>query len=753
MSLLGTIVDVLLGNQSLPPEEKQRRAQEREAKLAGRQQEALARAAKTPIPSRPSDAPRRSSGRPVPTRHPAGDPTRSDVAAGSEVVPYTGAVTVSLPSGRVARYGWQAYRPAALSPLYATLDSELLEKILTETKDTMIEDPNARLLDHISPSHASEDLSYYNLDDRFYTTLPIRKFGGAASFDPNTWPGIVGNGSGETSTLSLHFWRTSIAVAEKGLRDQIGKLELKLEELRTNPADNQTKINDMKRDIGMLQSQLKRVISREETLFRVSAYLRVGADSLPELHRAVKNLQSLAYAHEMVFDAALAKQRDAYVSSMPFSADPADYTHAMVATDASYLFPFLTRKHQEADARGRPVGILYGLHRYNRTPVMISPWNSDDTVQITTVLGQPGSGKSYWLRCHLGRLAMTGVQVIAIDPLGDFDRWFKQNGGQSIPIHPDSPWHINPLKITQEHVVTGSGEAEISKLVDENIDVKINQRLKPLFKLLLGEEYSGMADGLIGHGLRVFYDRYGAEEHLIADLVNILRELNASNEEGLSAASLDERRRLIDNLKLKLVDGEFRTYFAYPTNVELNNRKIVFDLSKSRGGLQQAFACYLAVTMAVNLALQSHDRKIILVDEIHRLFAASESADGISKTLEDLLRTHRHWNAAVTFATQFVRDDKTNSAQEALLQSTTTWILMRATEPMLVRAQKLVGENANLDVILKLLKAPEAARMGQDKRPRPAILFRQDVPIPIYSIGLEFEDKEDDEKSATRVEE
>jgi len=58
----------------------------------------------------------------------------------------------------------------------------------------------------------------------------------------------------------------------------------------------------------------------------------------------------------------------------------------------------------------------------------------------------------------------------------------------------DSEWHINPLKIDRQCVVNAAGE---KSMVTENIDVKINQRLKPLFRLILGAEWDGSADGLI----------------------------------------------------------------------------------------------------------------------------------------------------------------------------------------------------------------------------------------------------------------
>jgi flagellar biosynthesis regulator FlaF len=748
MSLISSLVDILLGNQSLSPAEKAKREAAKQEKLAKRQAEALGRAAsgqsaKVAAARAAKITAARAKAPKAPVTSPGGS-----VAAGSEMVPYADALTVMMPNGRVARYGWQPLRPAELSPLYGVLDSETLEKVLAKSSADDIEDPAGRLLDHISPSYAHEDLAYYQLDERYYTTLPIKRFS-RDSFLPSTWREVAIKGqAGVESTLSIHFWRTTIAVAERGLRDQIAKQRLKLEELRASPGEHATAILDVERELGILSAQLKRVIAREETLFRVSAYLRVGARSLPELHQAVKNLQMIARTKEMVFDAALGKQRDAYVSSMPFSSDPADFTHAKVATEAAQLFPFLTRKHQERDREGRPAGILYGVHQYNRTPVMISPWNTNDTVEITTVLGRTGSGKSYWLRCHLGRLAMVGVQIIAIDPINDFGLWFSRNEGVIIDISPGSHWHVNPLKVAQEQRINSLGETEMA---DENIDVKINQRLKPLFQLLLGSEYSGMADGLIGHGLRAYYDRYGSEEHLMVDFVDVLRELNTRNEEQLSAGSIDERRRLIDNLKLKLVDGEFRSYFSEKTNVDLTSNKICFDLSRSKGGLQQAFACYLAVTMAVNLASQSHNRKIILVDEIHRLFSASESAEGIATTLEDLFRTHRHWNTAITFATQFMRDNKLNVAQEALLTSTTTWVLMRATEPMLKRAQMLVGENADLELILGLLITKGSEEQGGDKSDRPAIIYRENEVVPIWSVGLPFEDDEDDKRSSTRV--
>ena len=386
--------------------------------------------------------------------------------------------------------------------------------------------------------------------------------------------------------------------------------------------------------------------------------------------------------------------------------------------------------------------VLYGMTPTTRRPILRSPWNDDGTVQITTVMGQSGSGKSFWLRCQLARQAALGTRIIAIDPVGDFSGWFARNDGQIVDVAPDSAWHHNPLKVAREQHLNSLGEAEIAY---ENIDVKINQRLKPLFRLLLGSEYNWMANDLLGRGLQAFYDRYGNEdEHVMADFIEVLREIIDRNEEQLFSAALDERRRLIDNLKLKLVDGEFRSYFAHKSNMDLSMRRLCFNLSHSVGGLQQALAAYLAVDAAVDVACSSHERKLLLVDEVHRLLGNTEEPTAMGAVLDDLFRVHRHWNAAIMMAAGWVRDDWVNQAQASLLASTTTWILLRDNERMLKHTLEQMSAGIDSNMLLSYL-ASDGQNIQQEIQarfaPRRAMLVEDVHLTPFLSVALGSEDK------------
>jgi hypothetical protein len=473
------------------------------------------------------------------------------------------------------------------------------------------------------------------------------------------------------------------------------------------------------------------LISQEQLM---AIALEVGDFSLEEADSLRKAGAKLR--HDKI--ASLGKKFLAGAATRGVSREAAQFLYgAMMYGDPEASVAF--EEYQVAAAAPK---VLYGMTQTTRRPILRSPWNDDGTVQITTVMGQPGSGKSFWLRCQLVRQAALGTRIIAIDPVDDFGGWFTRNEGQVIDINSDSAWHHNPLKVAREQRLNSLGEAEIAY---ENIDVKINQRLKPLFRLLLGLEYSGLADGLIGYGLRAFYDRYGNEdEHVMGDFVELLRELNTRNEEQLSPSSIDERRRLIDNLKLKLIDGEFRAYFAHKSNMDLSSRKLCFSLSRSRGGLQQALAAYIAVDAAVDAACSSHERKLLLVDEVHRLFGDTEAPVAMEMILDDLFRAHRHWNTAIMMAAQWSRDDPVNKSQASLLASTNTWILMRDSERGLKQTLEQLSPGIDSNMLLPYLVSDrrDIQQEIQDRpAPRRAMLVEDGRLTPLLSVALGSEDE------------
>ena len=495
----------------------------------------------------------------------------------------------------------------------------------------------------------------------------------------------------------------------------------------------------------LLASSGGHMVSQEQfmsALMLVGGFTRHDADRLRK--EAAKLRRDAVLASEGPFIAGAAKH------GIPAEAARAFYRRILFGSADAESFradsEVLTTRSQDISggvgnvpsAEPRQGDVVYGLRTANRTPLMASPFRDDHTVAISAIIGQPGSGKSFWLSCHLARQAAIGTQIIAIDPLNDFGDWFRRNSGIVVSLCQDSAWHINPLKVDRECILDASGEAT---MVAENIDVKINLRLKPLFRLILASEYDEVVDDLLGQGLRAFYERYGDEEHLMVDLINVMWEQRAKNNANLSGPVVAQWTRLIDNLALKLVQGEYRNFFAYPTNIDLeSSTKICFDLSKTRG-LPQSLAAYLAVNAAASIGAASLDRKLILVDELHRLLA--EESGAMATVMEDLMRIHRHWNTALFFGTLFTHDENVNKTQSRFLASVNDFILMRASESRLKQALNLIGIEDELDraKILEYLEAPSGQIGGRHDESRPAVLIRGwDDLTPFLSVSLDADD-------------
>ena len=664
-------------------------------------------------------------------------------------------IIVRAPSGEIASHPWQLLRARVPLPVISGSDEHEAAKLLADERLNLFGDETGAVLRAISPMHAFEDRLRYELDERYYTTLVVRRWP-RDGMRPSVWYGFLASlpSSVPDLGLSLHNWRIGTGPAVRELRTQVEKLTIERRELAAKMGEVDPKVNDLDAEIERLEANLRAVSMRAETIFHQSCYIRVAAASPEQLDERVAAVEEWARTVGITLMRATADQRDAYVSSMPFAADPAYYTRVAGTERAASALPFISRPHIERNETGKKPVALYGVHMTDHTPVFMSPWNSNETIDITTVLGAPGSGKSYWCRTHIGRMAMAGVRTIVIDPIGDYVLWHQKNNGTVIELGPGSPIHINPLRRTKGIEVDDDG-TEYSGI--ERIDDAIS-RLSALFALILGEQYDIVAEGLIETGLRTFYEQYGDEEKLMEDFINVLKMITSTAVGDLSDATARRRADLVDTLALRCLSGAYKELFAYPTNVAIDpsderSQKICFSLNaiKDNAALLP-FGVYLAITMARDIAKQSLKPKLLLIDELHRVFAAQKTAAGVSQMLVDLNRTHRHYNSALIYSTQlFDKSDEAdrNRSQETILALTKSWILLRATASMLEQTSRICSD-ADPELLERVLRVVGEVK-GSRGQPAPMIVYRSGEPVPMWSVGLSFEDAEDDRASGVNL--
>ena len=668
----------------------------------------------------------------------------------------SGVVRVALPSGRTADEGWQALTPTSLVPVYAAIERENLADYIARSRTEGVSsfiagDEGGLVLNYITPRAADEETDYYRLGGHLFTTLGVKRWptskpGSDYVPNPDFWDKLLG--SLPTFTISMHHWAQRPASGIREIGKEIGRKKEVLREARKKSRGDSPEVRKLQDEVDDLTRTREEVLSRNIRLYHMSTYIRPGAADTPEELR--DNVRAVHKAFTEVEGNGLslislpAEQRDAYVSSMPFGWDPTYLTMYRSASRAAEVFPLITRSHQQRNSTsGEVEGVLYGIHAINWTPVVMSPWRPDGSTDITCVLGRPGSGKSYWLRCHIGRLSMIGVTVFVIDPLSGYRRWFDNNQGQTISIAPGSDKHVNPFRR-----VWDANEGAI-----ESPSLKA-ARLMPLYSLLLGDAFDKETEVFLDGVTAQFYANWKDDvqgEPLIGDFLTFLKGYGSLSKTGekLSEGMVAVRNHLYDLLVLRTQEGNLSDLFAYPTNVDITSTRVYFDLSRSEQGEQRALAVYLAATIAVDQAKRdTSTRKLLVMDEMHEILNAAKTAPAIGQMIMALTRTLRHWNTAYTIATQFFDTETISPELVSILKTINSWVCFEATDAMQDQTLELLAGRVEPDIFRAYLKdrgSSSAQSRGQKKR---MMVIRGDAAIPAYSVGLEYEDSEDAKSEA-----
>ncbi len=258
--------------------------------------------------------------------------------------------------------------------------------------------------------------------------------------------------------------------------------------------------------------------------------------------------------------------------------------------------------------------------------------------------------------------------------LVNYTNLVKALGGELLYISESSDTHLNPLEISIE--VYNKGEDVVSSKYDfflsffETIMGKsgISPEQKTIIDNCLHEVYH---DFLLGNT---------TEMPTLKDYYEIL-----------SKQQSEEAKPLYMSLEL-YVNGSMKT-FSYPSNVDVNNRVVVYDI-KDLGKQLKPLGMMVVLENLWDKIVRNRERGIrtrIYIDEIYLLFRNEESAN----FLFELYKRARKWGGIPTGITQNVED---------LLKSDTARSMLSNSEFILMLNQAA----SDREQLARILKIPEA---------------------------------------------
>jgi conjugal transfer ATP-binding protein TraC len=424
-------------------------------------------------------------------------------------------------------------------------------------------------------------------------------------------------------TLSIFIEPASSSELLKKARQRLSVLEMQQNDrLKAGKGRDQ----QLDKNIDEVMSFIEELVHEAEKGVVYSLYLQLEAENEAQLNELHKQLQNLAGSMDITFNQYTFGHKQAFKNFLPFTTDHLQENRILQSTAVSYMMPFVSKQLQDPD------GILLGVNAYNDSLVFIDPFTSRNN--NINIFGVSGSGKSVTSKILMNRLYMRGIQIVAIDPEGEYVNLAKSLGGEVIQFSRENG--INPFYINSSQ---------------ENDILDHISTLKTFFKFFIPKDHYDGA--LLDETLIKLYDTGSP------DFENFLELLGDHQmKKDLSVLST----------------GSLRGIFNSKRKLELDNDIIVLDLHDLKKDEKREPAMYLLTSLIWNLINKNNDKKrMLFIDEAHKLLVDQE----VAIFYRELVKQARKRNVGVVSITQDVEDFLNNEYGKAIITNSETKVLLK----------------------------------------------------------------------------
>lgn len=419
-----------------------------------------------------------------------------------------------------------------------------------------------------------------------------------------------------------------------------------LAELATGGEDRATAASQLAREAESVRAVAARVAARAQELWRVGLTVHGVAATVAKSERLrselARRFRQVGFRTRVpTFEARAAAAPPDLAGTEP---RPPGYWHTLPTDGAAAFFPFVDESIVE------PGGVLVGLLLDDASPVVLDRWAHAS--YSWGVFGATGSGKTFFTALTILRSLWMrpGLEVIVLDPLGEFAGLARRLGGTVVGVAEGRGGRWNPL----DPATTGSDGAEKAG--------RIAVVLRALFPSLRDEEVSALDAAL--H--RLYEGR--ATAPTFRDLVEAI--------DG-GAPELARLRSL-----LEVFESGSLSYLNGPTTAPWDPALTVIDLTGVPEGHLPFHLAYL-LDAVQGRCRERPGPKLVVVDEAYLLARDPATA----AYLDTLVRRLRHYEAGVLLLSQNPDDFLGHAAGRSVLANLRASFLLRlATVPDPVRA-------------------------------------------------------------------
>ncbi|MEO8637924.1 MAG: LAGLIDADG family homing endonuclease [Candidatus Taylorbacteria bacterium] len=275
---------------------------------------------------------------------------------------------------------------------------------------------------------------------------------------------------------------------------------------------------------------------------------------------------------------------------------------------------------------------------------------------------------SYSVKLEIIRTLMFDTEVIVLDPEREYEYLSQAMGGKYFNISLNSPHHINPFDLP----IPREGESG-SDVLRSNI---IN--LVGIFRIMLGG-LTPEEDAIID---RAIAETYSLKDiNADSDFSNIEPPLLSDFE--LVLAGMQGGDSLVQRLT-KYTRGTWAGFLNRPTNVDINNKFIVFSLRDMEDELKPV-AMYIVTHYIWNAVRKNLKKRLLVIDEAWWMMKSEDTAS----FLLSLAKRGRKYYLGLATITQDVDDFLKSPYGLPILTNSSIQILLKQSQTSIDKLQSI----------------------------------------------------------------
>lgn len=401
-------------------------------------------------------------------------------------------------------------------------------------------------------------------------------------------------------------------------------------------------------DIEDLRDKLQQGV---EKFFRFGLYMTIYASDLKELDKVNQEIESILEAQLVYIKPAVLKVEQGFSSTLPLANDELDIGNNLNTAPLSTTFPFVSAELSSNE------GILYGINRHNNSLILFDRFKMENANMV--VFAKSGGGKSYTVKLEIFRSMMIGTNVIVIDPENEYKYLCETVGGAFIKLSLNSHFHLNPFDLPK------IGEDEDPEDVLRNNIANLIGLLHIMLGSVTPEE-----DSILDVAIRETYAMRDITAQanfkaLTANSFPTMSDLYAVVRNSEGGESLAKRLE-------KYTEGIFAGVLNHPTNVQINNQLVVFNIRDLEDQLRP-IAMYTILQFIWNEMRSEMKKRIVVVDEAWVMMQNEDAASflfGIAKRC-------RKYYTGLTTITQDIADFMSSRYGKPIVTNSSLQLLLR----------------------------------------------------------------------------